>query len=114
MSPDDDAYARGLAAGEINARLSQHDHHFADINGSIAKLVTGVSDLVLQIQKLSDGMIARDDKVIATTIALREAEQARHNEAEAKWSTWQKIIGALSAFAALGTILAVTLTLFHP
>jgi hypothetical protein len=104
-------YDRGVAKGEVHARLAAHDHLFDAINGSIAQLVVGMNTVSVRIEKLSDGIIARDEKAAATAAALRDAEQARHEQAEAKWSIWQKMFAILSAFAAIGTVIAVVLTI---
>jgi anti-sigma-K factor RskA len=113
MTAAEDDYARGVIAGEINARLAQHDKHFADLNGSVDRMERGVADLVLKFSKMADGMTSRDEKAIATALALKEAEDRRRAQADQKWSVWQKVFASLSGFAAVGTCVAVILTLLH-
>lgn len=66
-------YARGVAQGEINARLAVHDQHFTEINGSIAALVTETRTLSMSMQRLADGIESRD-KATKDALETRQGE----------------------------------------
>ena len=98
------AFERGSAAGKIEARLADHDKHFAKINGSLDKVAQELHDLKLAVQRLGDQAISRDATVITTAAALKDAEDARRHSADQRWSPWQKIIAVVGA---IGVIVAI-------
>ena len=104
MSQDASAYGRGHLQGEIAARLAQHDVHFADINGSIARLVT---EMHAQNELLRDVITAsklRDEKTLATALALRETDEARRAAEAKRWQSSQRIFALFASAAAIATI----------
>lgn len=108
--PADDAYDRGLVAGEIAARLADHDKHFANINGSMEKVASELHALALGVQRLADSAASDRATVITTAAALKAAEDARRTQSDTSWTPWQRIaviVGALTALATAGVLIAV-------
>lgn len=105
--PVQEAYDRGVLAGEINARLAGHDAHFAAINGSMAKMAAEMHNLTLAVQRLGDQAVSRDATVLTTAAALKDAEDARRSKTEASWSPWQKLFAVLGAAAALAAVVGL-------
>jgi hypothetical protein len=106
--PENDAYARGMVAGEVAARLADHDRHFAMINGSIERLAGEVHAMVLGIQRLGDSADADRATVVTTARALEKADAARRDKTEAAWSPVQRLYAVLATVgAAIGIVLAV-------
>lgn len=103
-----DAYGRGEIAGAINARLADHDKHFAAINGHLADIARELTIMSLAIQRLGDQAVSRDATVITTAAALKDAEEARRNQSERSWSPWSKVFAVLAGIATvIGIILAI-------
>jgi hypothetical protein len=99
------AFIRGETAGNISARLADHDRHFEAINGSIRKLANGVEELNLSVQRIFDVIQSNEKKIIATADALKEAEEARRDNIELRWSPFAKImtvVGSVLALFSLG------------
>lgn len=107
-----DAYDRGHLAGEIAARLAQHDQHFHDINGQIKHLIVETHDLVLAVQRLADQAIADAKTRISTAEAVERARKeaadaleserkARRERAEVTWSPLARLFAVLGAVAAV-------------
>ena len=119
MADEDTAYDRGVAAGEIAARLAGHDQHFAAINGSLGRIAaemhgqaTELHGLALLLQELGQDAKASAATVIATAKALKEAEEARRTNAEQSWSPVAKLIAVLATVATLvGTVVGLYLAL---
>ena len=105
------AYDRGVTAGEISARLSGHDEHLAAINGSLERVADELHGLKLAVQRLADQAVARDATVVTTAKALKDAEDARRNTAEQRWSPVAKVFAALGALAAIAAVVGVILLL---
>ena len=106
MPEDDDEYRRGHLAGEIAARLAQHDQHFAAINGSIGDLRDEMHALTLAMQRLGDAMISDRATVLTTAAALKDAEAARRDRSDQGWSPLARLIAVGAATAtAIGTYL---------
>jgi len=104
-------YDRGVTAGGVQQQLANHDQHFKVINGSIVdgknatmELKEEIHELRLAIQRLADQAIARDATVVTTAAALKDAEEARRNTADQRWSPWQK---AFAVIAAIGVLVGV-------
>jgi hypothetical protein len=98
-----DAYDAGHLAGRIDARLADHDRHFAAINGSVARVGDELADMRVQLQRLADSADADRRTVVTTAAALKDAEDARRAVGSDRWSPWQRIaviVGALTAIAA--------------
>ena len=98
------AYDRGVRAGDIAARLANHDLHFKQINGHISDLTTEVRGMRLDIQRLADQAEASAQTALATTKALRAADRAR-------WSPWARSFATLSAVATVLSIITMIIVL---
>jgi hypothetical protein len=104
----DDAYERGVSAGEIAQRLKDHDRHFERLNGSLGDVAKELHGLTLAVQQLGLQAIARDATVVTTAAALKDAEQARRDNSERHWSPMMRlavVIGAMATVA--GAVAAV-------
>ncbi len=97
-------YDRGVAAGEIAARLAGHDQHFAAINGSIADVAREMHALTLAVQRLGDQAVSRDATVLTTAAALKDAEEARRSLGESRWTPYTKGFAVLAALATAITL----------
>jgi hypothetical protein len=106
-------FERGKDAGEISARLRQHDQHFTEINGSIAKMGSEMHQLNLKLQQVIDDGVNRDKTTMATALALKDEESRRRMAAELKWGRFQKVFAVLAGLAALVTVISVLIALFH-
>ena len=105
---EEGAYGRGHQAGEIAARLADHDRHFAKINGSINDLAREMHAVALGMQRLADSAAADRDTVITTAKALKEAEEARRDKTEQSWSPLARLLAVLVAVATVaGTAAAL-------
>jgi hypothetical protein len=105
VAQPDDAYDRGHIAGEIAARLADHDRHFAAINGSLADVAREMHDLTLAVQRLGDQAVARDATVITTAAALKDAEDARRSKGEQSWTPFARLIAVLGGLVAVVTLI---------
>lgn len=105
------AYDRGVAAGEIAARLAGHDKHFAAINGHLADMSESLHGLRLAVQRLGDQAEANQSTVLTTATALKDAEEARRDKSEQTWSPWQKLFAGLGAAAALTAVIGLIVAL---
>jgi hypothetical protein len=110
--PGDD-YERGVAAGEISARLAGHDAHFALINGSLIDVAAQMKAVNLQLQRMADAMQADRERAVATAAALREADEARRLAAERHWTPLSRMAVLAGALAALAGIAAFLITTFR-
>jgi hypothetical protein len=107
-------YDQGVIAGRIDARLADHDRHLAKINGSMDRvadrldaLVTGSHDLLLAVQRLTDAAEADRQTVKVTAAALKEAEEARRDQSETRWTPMARLITVIVAVAVVaGVIIA--------
>ncbi len=107
MAGEDGAYDRGVAAGEIAARLAGHDKHFAAINGSLADVAREMHALTLAVQRLGDQAVSRDATVVTTAAALKDAEDARRSKSETSWSPFAR---GIAVVATLATVAGLFLT----
>ena len=104
MVVDDAEYRRGLVAGEIAARLADHDQHLAKINGSMNDVARALHVLTLAVQRLGDQADANAKTVIATASALEKADAARRAQSETSWSPLTRlgvVVGALAALVGI-------------
>lgn len=102
----DRGHEAGLVAGQVDARLAGHDHHFADINGQLVKLTTGITDQTAVISKLAmlvQHLADQADSAAATAVALAAALKAAE---EKRWGPWQRL-GAVIAMIAAATAAAI-------
>ncbi len=101
-------YDRGHAAGGIEARLAQHDKHFAEINGSIGRVAVAMEKVFLELQRLSAQRDADTATAVTTAAALKDAEQARRDRSERSWTPVARAAVVTSALVALiGVVLAI-------
>jgi len=98
----EEAYDRGVTAGQIDQRLKEHDQHLNRINGSMEKVATNLGELTMQIQRLADAAEADRRTVVVTAAALKEAT-------EKTWSPLARWGVAAGIIAAVGTVLAIVL-----
>ena len=108
MSESDPGEARAFAAGQTDARLANHDQHFADINGSIGRLIGEIHGLRLDVQRLGDEAKANAATVITTAAALKDAEAARRDKSETSWSPFQRALAVTAVLVALAGLLVAT------
>jgi len=97
-------YGKGLEAGKVLQRLDGHDAHLERINGSMEKVATELAGVKLALQRLADQAVSRDATVITTAAALKDAEQARRDQAERSWSPVSRlslVLGVLVSLTAL-------------
>ena len=107
----DNAYDRGHIAGEIAARLADHDKHFAAINGSLADIARELHDQTLAVQRLGDQAEANAKTVITTAAALKDAEEARRSKGEQSWTPVARLLAVLGGLAALAAVAGLYLAL---
>jgi hypothetical protein len=103
-----EAFARGVDAGRIEARLDGHDQHFQSINGQLVKIFERLSSMDAGVQLLAQQAISRDATVITTAAALKDAEEARRQKTETRWTPLTRmvaVIGALAGVAAIVTLI---------
>lgn len=106
-------YDQGVIAGRIEARLAQHDKHFADLNGSIRELAGEVHNVVLAVQRLGDAAEADRATVIARAAALKEAEDTRRAQSETRWTPMARLITVIVAVAVVAGVIIAYFTLHN-
>jgi hypothetical protein len=114
VSENGSQYDRGVAAGEISARLAGHDKHFAAINGSLEKVASELHQLRMELQRQGDRAEADRATVITTAEALEKADSARRDAGEQRWSPLTRFAAVVGAVAALGGIVFGIWALTHP
>lgn len=107
-----EAFDRGHTAGEIAEQLRRHEDHLAKINGSTEKTalaLVGLNEtqqqMALQLQRLADQMQASAKTVIATAAALKDADEARRNMDDQRWSPFARVFAVIAALAASVTVI---------
>ena len=95
-----DAFERGHLAGEVAARLANHDKHFADINGHLAELAREMHEQTLALQRLADQASSRDATAVVTAKALKDADEARRAKSESSWSPMAKLLAVVAVLIA--------------
>jgi hypothetical protein len=108
------AYDRGVIAGEVAARLAGHDEHFAAINGALTRVAEELHGLRLAVQRLGDQAAARDATAATTAAALKDADDARRDAAERRWSPVAKVFAVLGALAAVAAVAGLLILLWGP
>jgi hypothetical protein len=114
-------YDRGVAAGQVLARLDSHEAHLSAINGStervameLSRLSKGNAELLLSVQRLADAAEADRRTVIATAAALEKDEAQRRGNSERKWTPVQRLIAVLGVvIALLGVVALVLVSVLH-
>jgi hypothetical protein len=110
MAVETAGYDAGLIAGRIAERLDGHDRHLEDINGAIKDLVSEVHAIGLAVQRLGDAADADRATVIKTATALKEADQARRDTSESRWSPMAKTIAVIGVIA---TVIAAVAAIIY-
>jgi hypothetical protein len=110
---DSTSYERGVVAGEISARLLEHDRHFEKINGSMERVADELHDLTLAMQRLGDAAASDRATVITTAAALKSAEEARRDQGEQRWSPLTRLAVIAGTLAALGTVAGLIVANVH-
>lgn len=101
-------YDKGVEAGKVLQRLDGHDMHFARINGSLERVGDELHGLKLEVQRLSDQAKADAKTLIITAVALKDADQARRDAEQDKWTPVQKAIAVVGVLAVVaGVVVAV-------
>lgn len=112
MPGDSTEYERGLAAGSVLARLDSHDQHLSKINGSMDRVADELGslkdlhqDLLRAIQRLGDAAEADRSTVVTTAAALKDADAARRDQGERRWTPIQRLIAVVVALAAVASVI---------
>ena len=113
MGQPSNDYDRGVAAGEIAARLAGHDEHFASINGSLGDLAGEMRGVKLALQRLADRAAADRATARAAATAARELDEARRNAADAKWLPMSRLLLAALILLALAAVAAVVVAVVY-
>jgi hypothetical protein len=97
--PDDlaAAHAEGVIAGEIKQRLSDHDVHFARINGSLDAIADELRELTMVVK--------------ANLVSAEATEKVVGERKREGWSTRERLIAATGVGVAA---LIGFLHLIHP
>lgn len=101
------AFDRGVTAGEVAARLANHDMHFAAINGQMGDLADEVRGMRIDVQRLADQAEASSQTLLATAEALRNADEARTRQSTQSWSPWTRGFAVLAAMATVLSIITM-------
>jgi uncharacterized protein YdcH (DUF465 family) len=102
-------FDRGVAAGEISQRLKEHDQHFAKINGSMERVADELAKQTLAIQRMSDAMTANEATVLKTAAALKDADEARRDQSETRWSPLARLGAVAVIIGAIASVVAIVL-----
>lgn len=121
---EDEAYKRGVAAGEIARRLAEHDEHLNRINGSMERVASMLGDLTLELQRQGDRTVAaiqqlRDQRtadaatVVTTATALESERKARSDRSSDSWTPMARVLAVLGGLAALAGVAFGVYSLMH-
>jgi hypothetical protein len=124
VSENGSAFDRGVAAGEIAARLANHDAHFAAINGSIDRSASELRDLRLAVQRLTDATTGAAEAARATAQALKESDETRRvalqdaatqarSSSESRWQPLNRFSLIISGVVGIVGITAFILSIVH-
>jgi chromosome segregation ATPase len=111
------AFERGVKAGQVDSSLGQHEERLDKINGSMTRLADRMAGVELGIQRLVDQGAADASARLATAQALKEereataaALEATTNRANQKWTpryTIAAFLGSLATATAAGVAIYV-------
>jgi hypothetical protein len=111
------AFARGEKAGQVDYTLADHGGRLDKINGSMGRLADEMAGVKLGVQRLGDEFRAAAATALATAQALKDervatadALKASTERAERRWTPAMRLTALLGSLAAL-TGGAVTLYL---
>jgi hypothetical protein len=96
-----EAFARGVTAGEIAEQLRSHDDRLNKINGSIERTADALEVQAMALQRIADQMEADRKTVVVTAQALKDEGEARRNTAEVRWTPTARAISVMMALVAL-------------
>jgi len=95
--------------GRVQERLAGHDKHFELIDGTMKDVATNLAKLNMGVQQIIDSAESDRKTVITTAKALRDAEDARRDKVEAKWTPVQRLVAVLGAMGACSGIVVAIL-----
>jgi chromosome segregation ATPase len=96
--------------GRVDERLAGHDSHFKMINGSLKEIAANLASLNLSMQRMEDSAKSDRATVVTTAKALREAEDARRDKGEARWTPVQRLTMLLGS---MGAVVGVLYDILH-
>lgn len=105
VTPEEEAYQRGQADGEIRARLATHDQNFVAINGQLGQVAGQLSALSMQVQRIAD-------QAIADTELRRGVSAAIAGQQKRSWTTWSKALALMGGAASVAAVVGVIVALF--
>ena len=105
-------YERGVIAGEIAQRLLEHDRHLDRVNGSMELVAHRLNGVEMALQRMADSMDADRATVVTTATALKNADDARRQNENRRWSPLARVAAAATTFAAILTGVAILLAHF--
>jgi hypothetical protein len=108
-----EAFDRGHTAGEIAEQLRRHEDHLAKINGSTEKTAQALvalgetqQQMALQLQRLADQAASDARTRVATATALKDADEARRNLDDQRWSPFARVFAVVAGLAAATSVAA--------
>jgi hypothetical protein len=102
-------FQRGRAQGETDTTLAGHTQHLAKINGSMEKVAERLDRLTLQMQRMADSMEADRATVVKTALALKEADEARRQKGEQRWTPAARAFAVLAVLVSLASLITYIL-----
>lgn len=114
--PDDTPgreFQRGREAGEIAARLAQHDRHFATINGSIEQLAGKMGEMTEAIQRLASNQESRDLVAASVAAALVKERERRYRKLDQRWAWPMRWAAVFTMLAAVATVAGVLIAVYR-
>lgn len=108
-----EAFERGVTAGEIATRLADHDQHLQKINGSMDRVADELHEMNLVLQEIKQQRTADAATVLTTAAALEKAEQARRDRSESRWTPLGRLAVVVSVLVGAVGIVAGIYALTH-
>lgn len=99
--------------GRVDEKLAGHDRHFEQINGSMKDVAANLAKNNLLMQRIIDSAAADRATVLTTAKALKDADDARRDKGEQKWTPIQRLALVLGALAAVAGVTITLLTAVH-
>ena len=106
-------FDRGVAAGQIDQRLAEHDKHFSRINGSIADVASELHQVSLSIQRLGDQALSRDEAARLVSQALKDSTEQAAQIANKRWAPWARTLALITGVVGLLSIATTVILLFN-
>jgi hypothetical protein len=101
-----------MAAGRIAERLADHDAHLTRINGSMERVADELAQVKLILQGLADAANADRSTVLTTASALKDADAARREKSDVRWSPYSRLLALVVALAAVAAAVIAWLALY--